>query len=112
VINTLNVAGGSITSPAFSSGPTSDLWMAYPLTGVSGEVYSVFISCSWIQSETSNIQLEVDGGVVWVVRPSGGTVASLGFVVPLSPGSHSIRLVSADSRNNQLMSVYAIANKR
>ena len=112
VINTLNVAGGSITSPAFSSGPTSDLYMAYPLTGVSGEVYQVFISCSWIQSETSNIQMEVDGGVVWVVRPSGGTVCSLGFVVALSPGSHAIRLVSADARNNQLMCIYAIANKR
>lgn len=108
-IGELQIAGQAVTVPAFISGGTNDLSMTYVIPG-SG-TYQVFLLASMVMSQVGTFELYVDGNPVYLEAAIGGTLACKGWALPLSAGTHTIRIYS-DKPNTNGASLYALATKR
>lgn len=111
-VDTINIAGQAVTVPSFVSAGVADLTMTYTLSGPAGVPFSVFILGSLVQSTISTIELDVNGVPVWTEAPLGGTLLCKGWVVTLTPGTHTIRLFSTVSTNTNGTAIFALATKR
>lgn len=111
-VDTLKIAGKSVTVPAFVSAQSNDIQMNYVLTGPPGETYEVFVLGSMTISQGGNLRLLINGSERWIETPQSGTLAAKGYVQVLGPGTHFIRLIHSNSANTNGGSLYVLATKR
>lgn len=109
-VDTLQIAGQAVTVPAFVSGNTNDLNMAYVISGTG--TYQVFILASMVMSTVGTFRLSVDGNTIYQEEALGGTLACKGWAMALSAGTHYIRIFSDKPANFNGASIYALATKR
>lgn len=112
VIGTTNISSNSVSQSFFTYQNNYDVTLNFNVSGVSGESYNIYVSGNWVQSYTAWTQLYFDGNLVRQEVPSGGTTGILTWVVSATPGSHSVQLISYDSRNVNGTSLHVLVTKR
>lgn len=111
-IITKGIANSAVTQSYFTFQGTHDVTLNFSVTGASSEAYDVYILGNWVQSYTANTYMYLNGTQIRFEFPSGGTLGTMMFKSTLAPGSHSVRLVSLDTRNSNGTGIYVLVTKR
>jgi len=118
-VNTINLAGQSITVPQYltaenGSSNQYDLTMNYLIPSTENESYSVYILVTWQQNQTIGFELSIDGeNILTYPDARGASHMCVATVVNLESNmNHAIRFRRPNAFGEGGIQIYALATKR